>query len=90
MQTFFGKIVILFAYVNYIFVIFWVLCPIFTKATLFLREPYGKNSRTARLSARPERGIPFRDGGAGRDKRAAIKAWIDAFLLKHDIQQKFG
>jgi len=43
---------------------------------------YGKSSRAARLSARPERGIPFRDEGAGRDKKAAIKELIDAFLLK--------
>jgi len=47
---------------------------------------YGKSSRTAR----PERGIPFRDGGAGRDKKAVIKELIDAFLLKWDIQQKFA
>jgi len=44
--------------------------------------PHGKSSRPAPLSARPERGIPFRDGGAGRDKRAVVKELIDAFLLK--------
>jgi len=51
---------------------------------------HSRSRTVAPLSARPERGISFRDGGAGRDKKAIVKALIDAFLLKHDVQQKFA